>query len=195
MYDENLSRYLKYIFEITSVILNTFLKLQLERYFQKTKSHEDNHTRRRRAIRGGLVGDLEDSSMEVSKDNSRASSVENDLTTDSNTRQSFLEEDLFDDVEEVRPRRRGRKAGTKNGQKRPVTKLSKGNSLDENSIEHIGMTDSNSSAPSPPPVSDVSSRPLRSSAGENTQERKFPVKRGPVGSRLVKFNFSRYSRQ
>ena len=38
--------------------------------------------------------------MDVSKDNSRASSVENDLTTDSNTRGPW-NEDEFEDVEEV----------------------------------------------------------------------------------------------
>ena len=70
----------------------------MERYFQKSKYHEDTSSKRRRRIPGN--GDIDDSSMDVSKDNSRASSVENDLTTDSNTRGPWNEDD-FEDMEEV----------------------------------------------------------------------------------------------
>ena len=72
----------------------------MERYFQKSKYHEDTSSKRRRPRIPGN-GELDDSSMDVSKDNSRASSVENDLTTDSNTRGPW-NEDEFEDVEEVK---------------------------------------------------------------------------------------------
>lgn len=183
-----------------SYYLHVIDRARLERYFQKSKYHEDTSSKRRRPRIPGN-GELDDSSMDVSKDNSRASSVENDLTTDSNTRGPW-NEDEFEDVEEPvkPPKRRGRKAGSKNIQKqRPgginVIKLTKSaNSFDENSADTVPMTDSNSSSPPPsapavtPEVS--SSRPLRSSSDMSNQDRmKMSHKRATTfGSRKKKSN-------
>ena len=173
--------------------IETFFSFQLERYFQKTKNFEETHRRRGRGIRGN--GDIDDSSMEVSKDNSRASSVENDLTTDS---KAWTEDDFEMEDEVKPPKRRGRKAGTKNGSttsagngngsdnkrtsgKSNVTnsnKTGRGNNnlnIDENSMD-ANNVDSNSS--SPPPSSE-NTRPLRSTSNESSQDRKIPNKRGP----------------
>lgn len=147
---------------------------QLERYFQKSAARladSDGHKRERRR---GRFGEVEDSSieasMDVSKENSRASSVENDVSgltlSEPSTRRASDEDDLQPDE---RPKRRGRRAkpvhqtlpqGPTRRAAVAILKLTKHISSEDSQTPDIVMTDSNSSTP-PLDGSSSSSRPVR----------------------------------
>ena len=119
---------------------------QLERYFQKSAARHEDETRRRRgraSHRGN--GDLDDSSLDVSMDNSRASSVEHDVSTLNLNESNAIKKSYSDDEEDSktmdsdtnagssslgnRPKRRGRKgkiSNTSNSSKKNTTVIKLG---------------------------------------------------------------------